>query len=98
MLALVLFPTLGQTCDDLVGWAHPTLIRNRLKPSNLPRSSVLDLQIHQLCRRHHIVVQIRHDQKRSDDDQGDDQYTERQCHYLIVVVWTPGDMQENNKV
>src|ERR1700730_7204593 len=30
MLALVLFPTLGQTCDDLVVCAHPTLIRNRL--------------------------------------------------------------------
>src|SRR3984893_1920248 len=29
MLALVLFPTLGQTCDDLVVCAHPTLIRNQ---------------------------------------------------------------------
>jgi len=30
MLALALFPTLGQTCDDLVVCARPTLIRNRL--------------------------------------------------------------------
>ena len=29
MLALVLFPTLGKTCDDLAVCAHPTLIRSR---------------------------------------------------------------------
>jgi len=29
MLASVLFPTLGRTCDRLLICAHPTLIRNR---------------------------------------------------------------------
>jgi hypothetical protein len=31
---------------------------------------MLRLQIHELDRKHHIVVQICHDQKRSDDDKG----------------------------
>jgi hypothetical protein len=37
----------------------------------LRRFSILHLQIHQLGRKHHIVVQICHDQKRSDDDKSD---------------------------
>ena len=41
------------------------------------RTSPLHLHIHQLCCRHHVVVQICHDQKRSDDDQDNDQYTKR---------------------
>src|SRR5258708_12747303 len=36
----------------------------------LRRFSVLHLQIHQLGRSHHVLVQICHDQKRSDTDQG----------------------------
>jgi integrase/recombinase XerD len=56
------------------------------------------LQVHQLCRRHHVVVQIRHDQKRSDDDQGDDQHTERQRHHVVGVVRPRGDMQEEHQV
>jgi hypothetical protein len=41
-------------------------------PVPLRHASVLRVQIHQLCRRHHVVVQICHDQQRSDHDQGDD--------------------------
>src|SRR5882672_9153237 len=41
MLALVLFPTLGQTCDDLVVCAHPTLIRSRLNRATSPICSML---------------------------------------------------------
>jgi hypothetical protein len=67
-------------------------------PISLRRSSVLHLQVHQLSRRHHVVVQICHDQKRSDDDQGDDQHTERQRHHVIRVVRTRGDVQEKYQV
>jgi hypothetical protein len=48
--------------------------------------SMLRLTIHQLCRRHHVVVQICHYQKRSDDDQGDDQHTKRTCYHAVGVV------------
>ena len=58
--------------------------------------SMLHLQIHQFGRRHHVVVQICHDQKRSDNDQDDDQHTKRQCHHVIGVVRTRGDMQEKH--
>src|SRR3954462_12926673 len=60
--------------------------------------SMLHLQIHQLSRRHHVVVQICHDQKRSDHDQGDDQHTERQRHHVVGVVRARGDVQEKHQV
>jgi len=62
------------------------------------RDSVLHLQIHQLCRRHHVVVQICHDQERSDHDQDDDQHTERQRHHVVGVVRPGGDMQEEHQM
>ena len=68
------------------------------QPVSLRRASALHLQIHQLCRRHHVVVQICHDQKRSDDDQGHDQLAKRQCHHVVGVVRTGGDMQEKHQV
>jgi len=39
---------------------------------------VLHFQIHQLSRRHHVVVQSFRDQTRSDDCQRDDQHRQRQ--------------------
>jgi hypothetical protein len=41
MVAFVLFPTLGQTCEDLVVCAHPTSIRNRLDRAPSPICSML---------------------------------------------------------
>jgi hypothetical protein len=41
MLALVLFPTIGQTCDDLVVCVRPTLIGSRLNRATSPICSML---------------------------------------------------------
>src|ERR1700744_6578163 len=41
ILASVLFPTLGQTCEDLVVCAHPTSIQNRLNRAPSPICSML---------------------------------------------------------
>src|SRR5713226_10475663 len=40
-LALVMLPTLGQVCDDLVVCAHPTWIRSRLNRVTWPFCSML---------------------------------------------------------
>jgi hypothetical protein len=42
--------------------------RQGMAAQELQRFSMPHLQIHKLGRKHHIVVQICHDQKRSDDD------------------------------
>ena len=59
---------------------------------------MLHVQIHQVCRWHHVIVQICHDEKRSDDHQGDNQHTERQRHHVVGVVRPRGDMQEEDKM
>ena len=56
------------------------------------------MQIHQLGRRHHVVVQIGHDPQRAGDDQEHDEHAERQRQHVVGVVRPGGDVQEEDQV
>jgi hypothetical protein len=56
-------------------WLHDL---NAKSCAGLVLWSVLHMQVHQIGRRHHVVVQIGHDPERPDDDQEHDEDAERQ--------------------
>jgi hypothetical protein len=59
--------------------------------------SVLHMQIHELGRGHHVVVQIRHDPERAGDHQGYDEHAKRERQYVVGIVRTGRDVQEEDQ-
>ena len=58
---------------------------------------MLHVQVHELGRQHHVVVQIRHDPERPDDDQEHDEDAERQRQHVVGVVRSGGNVQEEDR-
>jgi hypothetical protein len=54
------------------------------------------MHIHELRRRHHIVVQIRHDAERARNDQEHDEHAKRERQYVISVVRSGRDVQKKD--
>jgi len=56
------------------------------------------LHLHDLVHRHHVVIEVRHDPERPCDHQKDDQKAEGERQYVVGVIGTCGDVQEEYQV
>ena len=78
--------------------ASMTVIFCPISAIDLTMRSGLHMQIHQLGRRHHVVVQVGHDAQRPGDDDGHDEHAKRQRQHVVGVVRSGGDVQEKDQV
>ena len=62
------------------------------------RFRILSLQLHGPLHRRHVVVEVRHDPQRSDNQHKNDKNAEHRSHHVVNAVRPGGDVKEEDDV